>query len=456
MARQPQRRQLTGCIRRGPKRQKSSYRRAMHLSHREVGYRHKLQQCIAIDGSTARSALRMLPPLILLTLLIRNSVINPTTPNTLVTAISFLLRIQHTHYVVSQNRFLRGLHYDHLLHDIPLEEEEGAASTRIPRQHIRFDSWTDQECYDNTSFTKEQLRRIYRLFGLAQHAAQTNGYIRVFSGFEVYKFHPEEMFLFLMTKCRTGHTNRHLCDHYFGGHQSRWSFGYPWMLRYLDERYEDTIGNQGLRRFIDHFPAFYNAFNKFIRKTSTHHYNDNSAEDHTGLRFLPFDIFALIDCSIYRINRPFSGPDGDYIGAPRKAEYYYAQKSVYTGYKKCHGIKVQTVMLPNGISCLYGPSSARVSDVAGVLQMSGLDGFLLQIQQGRNHIYSVFGDGVYNANGLHCEYCILPYFTLLTYLVLTFARHPYIISLFYVRCSIVLQSIWPWSGFDTRARHLQH
>ena len=62
MARQPQRRQLTGCIRRGPKRQKSSYRRAMHLSHREVGYRHKLQQCIAIDGSTARSALRMLPP----------------------------------------------------------------------------------------------------------------------------------------------------------------------------------------------------------------------------------------------------------------------------------------------------------------------------------------------------------------------------------------------------------
>ena len=51
----------------------------------------------------------MLPPLLLLSFLIRNSVINPTTPNTLVTAISFLLRIQHTHYVVTQNRFLRGL-----------------------------------------------------------------------------------------------------------------------------------------------------------------------------------------------------------------------------------------------------------------------------------------------------------------------------------------------------------
>jgi len=60
-------------------------------------------------------------------------------------------------------------------------------------------------------------------------------------------------------------------------------------------------------------------------------------------------------------------------------------------------------MLPNGISCLFGPTSARVHDVTGILQMSGLDQFLLELQQGNNHIYSALGDGIYNANGLQCK-----------------------------------------------------
>ena len=49
----------------------------------------------------------------------------------------------------------------------------------LPRQDIWFDSWTDQQCYANTSFTKEQLLRIYDKFGLAALAALTNGSIRV-------------------------------------------------------------------------------------------------------------------------------------------------------------------------------------------------------------------------------------------------------------------------------------
>ena len=420
MARQPRRRQLTGCIRRGPKRQHSSYRRAMHLSHSNVGFRHYLQSSMAIHGSAARSALHMLPHLILLSFIIRNSVLNPTTLNTAATATSFLLRIRYTQYVANQNRFWRLFRQDTLYHDIPIEEEENAPSTRIPRQDIRFNSWTDQECYENTSFNKNQLQRIYHKFGLQQLAAQNNGFVRVPTGHNaVYKFHPEEMFLFLMTKCKTGLSNKRLCDQIFGGHASRWSFGYPWILRYLDTRYEDTIGNQVLHRFVDDFPRFYNAFNSFVQKTSTRHHNDGTATDHLGLRFMPFDMFGLIDCSIYRINRPFSGPDGDYIGAPRKENYFNAQRSVYTGYKKCHGIKVQTIMLPNGISCLYGPASARVADIGanGILEMSGLDHFLFQVQQNRQHTYIAFGDGAYNANGLQCKFrlsshlCILCTYT---------------------------------------------
>ena len=183
----------------------------------------------------------------------------------------------------------------------------------------------------------------------------------------------------------------------------------------VHNRYQHQLGNEALHRFVPEFPKFYNAFNKFAKKTSRRHHNDNSSSDRIGLNFIPFRIFGLIDCSIFRINRPFSGPDGDYIGAPRKENYPIAQRAVYTGYKKCHGIKVQTILLPNGISCRYGPTSARVPDIGptGILEMSGLDHFLQQAQQNNNTPYYAFGDGVYNSNALRRKFvylCLLPFF----------------------------------------------
>ena len=412
MARQPTRRRLTGRLRRNNKRRVSSYRRAMHLSHAQVGFRHLLQNFMVHDGSAARSTLYMLTPLLLLTFIIHNNVTNPTDVNLAATAISFLLRVQYAHHVFKRDRFLRWLRHDQILHDIPLEEEEAAEPHRMPRQDVRFDSWSSQECMDNTSFKKNQLRTIYNHFGLAHLAAQNGGFIRIPTGwFRDYHFHPEELFLFFMTKCKLGISNRLLCDKFFGGHQSRWSFGYPWILYYLDNRYQHQLGNEALHRFVPEFPKFYNAFNKFAKKTSRRHHNDNSSSDRIGLNFIPFRIFGLIDCSIFRINRPFSGPDGDYIGAPRKENYPIAQRAVYTGYKKCHGIKVQTILLPNGISCLYGPTSARVPDIGptGILEMSGLDHFLQQAQQNNNTPYYAFGDGVYNSNALRRKFVEVSY-----------------------------------------------
>ena len=305
-------------------------------------------------------------------------------------------------FAINRLRFLRWFKLDHKYHDIPVEEENDAPSTRIVKQDITLDSWTDQECYDFTSFKKDQLREIYDHFGLAELAAQTNGFIHVPTSASHYTFHPEQLFLFTMTKCRTGFGNKQLCDLIFGGHASRWSFGYPWMLEYLDERYERTISHQKLLDFVQEFPRFYNAMSSFVQKESVRHFTDGTTEERPGLNFLPFKIFGFIDCSIDRISKPFSGPDGDYIGAPRRGEYDAAQNAVYTAYKKCHAIKVETVMLPNGISTIYGPMSGRVHDVGGILQMSGLDDFLFQIQQGNEQIFSAFGDNVYNAQHLHC------------------------------------------------------
>ena len=79
-----------------------------------------------------------------------------------------------------------------------------------------------------------------------------------------------------------------------------------------------------------------------------------------GINFMPWDVFAFIDDSIDRISTPFSGLRGDYEGAARRAEYADAQQAFYTGYIKAHGIKVETVFLPNGLCTLFGPVSADV------------------------------------------------------------------------------------------------
>jgi hypothetical protein len=38
------------------------------------------------------------------------------------------------------------------------------------------------------------------------------------------------------------------------------------------------------------------------------------------------------------------------------------------------------VLLPNGISTVFDPVSDRIHDIGGVMLMSGLDDFLLDIQ----------------------------------------------------------------------------
>jgi hypothetical protein len=149
----------------------------------------------------------------------------------------------------------------------------------------------------------------------------------------------------MMTKLKLGYGNTALCKLLFGGHASQWSFGYPWILEYLDARYDRTISHEKLRDYVDQFSQFYQVINKFVQKTSVRHFHDGTAVERQGLSFLPWSISGFIDCSINRISLPMSGPDGDYDGAPRRPLGNVAQRVVYTGYKKCYGLKVETVLL---------------------------------------------------------------------------------------------------------------
>ena len=172
--------------------------------------------------------------------------------------------------------------------------------------------------------------------------------------------------------------------------------------------------------FLPQFDLFHRAVNSYMQKEFTKHKHDYSSDTHDGLNHCPFKIFGFIDCSIDKVCRPRSGPDGNYIGAPRKEHEQEVQESVYTGFKKYHGIKNEVLELPNGICTVHGPTSARIHDVGGVLQMSNLDNFLTVLQADQPEKYIAFGDSAYSANYLNCEYY---YNSLVIIVILLLARH---------------------------------
>lgn len=206
----------------------------------------------------------------------------------------------------------------------------------------------------------------------------------------------------MMTKIASGATTVSIIDDWFGGDYARWSFGYQLILFYLDERYKNIIGHQGLLRFRDQFPHFFECIQGYCQKSRMRENDNGDIIEYPGLDHLPdeYRIIGFIDDSIDRISTPFSGPAGDYKGAPRRYQYESAQRAVYSGYKHCHGIKVETVFLPNGISTVFGPVSARRND-RGVLNMSGLNAFLELIQLNAPVKFKLLGDGLF-AMGLSC------------------------------------------------------
>jgi hypothetical protein len=97
----------------------------------------------------------------------------------------------------------------------------------------------------------------------------------------------------------------------------------------------------------------------------------------------------------------------DYEGATCMVKYTNVQQVFYSGYINKRSIKVETILMPNNLLMLFVPVSAQRAD-AGVLTVSSLNIFLLQLQRGcfvmlaeAEVIYSGFGNSAFNLS-LQC------------------------------------------------------
>jgi hypothetical protein len=109
--------------------------------------------------------------------------------------------------------------------------------------------------------------------------------------------------------------------------------------------------------------------------------------------------------------RPGSGPAEDRQQAPRHNNAQILQEPAYSGYVRCHGLNILTVVFSNGlIGYVYGPISARDND-NGFLNGSVLNQHLMdsqeeiEIMQGREQgeqvlYFCLYGDAIFPI--LHC------------------------------------------------------
>eukprot|EP00601_Ochromonadales_sp_CCMP2298_P008527 CAMPEP_0173202072 /NCGR_PEP_ID=MMETSP1141-20130122/18734_1 /TAXON_ID=483371 /ORGANISM="non described non described, Strain CCMP2298" /LENGTH=356 /DNA_ID=CAMNT_0014127325 /DNA_START=83 /DNA_END=1150 /DNA_ORIENTATION=+ len=104
-------------------------------------------------------------------------------------------------------------------------------------------------------------------------------------------------------------------------------------------------------------------------------------------------VFGFIDDTVIHTTRVGGGPAEPGEDAARFNPII--QHSFYTGYKHMHGLKYQSIELPNGLCMdLYGPTPVNFGDTELVTE-SQLEMKLAQLSHGLGKEYIIYGDGIF-------------------------------------------------------------
>jgi hypothetical protein len=173
---------------------------------------------------------------------------------------------------------------------------------------------------------------------------------------------------------------------------------YNHTIQWLDDKAQVLFRQPCLEQWKDSFPTFTKVIEQKLGE-----------EAYGGSQFNNFRIIGFGDCKISETCRPGSGPAEDRQQAPRHDGVWILQESIYSGYVRCHGLKIISVVFPNGlIGYVYGPISAKEND-NGALNGSELNQHMMDLQvevtqareRGEQVLYfSFYGDAIFPI--LHC------------------------------------------------------
>jgi hypothetical protein len=184
---------------------------------------------------------------------------------------SLLARANYNIHFESQYKLMDGH-----LYDIPLTEWLYTREFR-PRQHLGIGNFVDDwMAMKMTSFTIAQLYWLYEHFSLRAFVLvhnkmafliDTNNFDSNTSRKKCYCIDPEELFLYSLTKIKTGMSQEAIIDSFFERDYSWWSYGHCWYMYYHNNCYTCIIGHEvGILRFLPLFGEFCDAIECYCQK----------------------------------------------------------------------------------------------------------------------------------------------------------------------------------------------
>ena len=253
---------------------------------------------------------------------------------------------------------------------------------------------TDVIAREMTGLSLEQLRRLYvqlRIPDILHYQRR-------------YTFGGEECFLHYLVFNRIGETKLRMSSNYFGGDPRRFTYSIRIMNQHLYYTFYNKISGDSMRMWVPHINDFRLSIWLKLNEGYSVEERYNATDIMQNLRTIvllsipyeAFRIFGFLDDTGFRTTAPG-------IGSRRENGYYDdVQRSFYSAYFSGHGLKVQTLSLPNGMIGSVYLGAWRVSD-SGLLNMSGLDTYLsslfnefnMRLAGAFNQFPAVYGDGIF-------------------------------------------------------------
>lgn len=252
---------------------------------------------------------------------------------------------------------------------------------RVHRHHEprTIASFSPDACWRRFRFKQEHLVRVMDALRLPRQGTVVLK--------NKCKYTLEEILLFSLNRLSYPGRLADLSD-VFGREFSQWSRAFIWFIKYVF-KYFRCLVTCNLPYWAECFPVFARRIRDKIVEKGGAAYEDIAAT---------VRVAAFIDCTVIATSRP-GGPDGPGQNAPRFSNFI--QMAVYSGWKKHHGIKYQTVEGPNGM-CLdmFGPMAFRCSDL-DLFTESKINTRFRDAQGGAPRQYVMYGDGIYVVTS-HC------------------------------------------------------
>lgn len=242
--------------------------------------------------------------------------------------------------------------------------------TIINRKHVTIDTFPCPGHYRATfGFLRRDLHKLKRYLQLPQEIILENNSV----------FSDEEMLLYCLYRYKS-------CDDQlkhvsvFGRDPSQLSRAFQWFNTFIINTWGQKLDNN-LHYWKPFLPNFADAIRKKVMSLSdnTLHYERDE-----------FTVFAFIDDNVNHTSRPGAGPD--YHGDRDEDDI---QRAFYNGWKKFHGIKWQSIELPNGMCMdLFGPVSFRRHDLE-LVEESDINDRLADLQEDEEVQYKLYGDRIF-------------------------------------------------------------